>query len=283
MRIPLFRQLLRPDVDRTSPSRSSSLAGGRQHRDSTTAPRPHDLSILCVAPRSFWLSTRSTPTESSVLADYSSALEYAYRQHGPSAKYVLYGHSLGGAAGVLLLDRFSVPPFSRPDPPNSSHSSHPLSPTFPVISGIILENPLPSIPRMVRSLYPQKWLPYHYLGFAAFDRWDAIGRLQDLVQHNGGARRPIPSLWIRSGKDEIIPTGEKDDVRAMYESWKALENDSRRGGDREGTGAKWVDIDGALHDTAYLERGWREEIRGFLGRVASLDDWMAVDDNAKHS
>lgn len=271
MRIPLFRQLLRPDIVRSS-STLSPFAGPSTTNArpiTATAPTgPYDLSILCVAPRSFWLSTRSTPTESSVLADYSSALEYAYRQHGPSAKYVLYGHSLGGAASVLLLDRYSIPPFS-PSFDCSSLATH------PTISGIVLENPLPSIPRMVASLYPQKWLPYHYLGFAAFDRWDAIGRLQ--TRAGRGGRRPIPSLWIRSGKDEIIPTGEEDDVRSMYKSWKAVEGDSGR--DDNGISSKWVDVHGALHDTAYLERGWREGIQEFLGRVTSMDELGGVADD----
>lgn len=128
---------------------------------------------------------------------------------------------------------------------------------------------------MVRSLYPQKWLPYHYLGFAAFDRWDAIGRLQ--TRAGRGGRRPIPSLWIRSGKDEIIPTGEEDDVRSMYKSWKAVEGDSGR--DDNGISSKWVDVHGALHDTAYLERGWREGIQEFLGRVTSMDELGGVADD----
>ncbi|GAA5960343.1 hypothetical protein JCM3765_007479 [Sporobolomyces pararoseus] len=132
---------------------------------------------LAVAPRSFWNSTRSTPTESSVLADYRSALEFAYDRYGPSAKYVLYGHSLGGAASILLLDQLSVPPF----PSAQSQIETTTSALVPSPAGLILENPLPSIPYMVKALYPQKWLPYHYLGFAAFDRWDAIGRLRNLA------------------------------------------------------------------------------------------------------
>ncbi|GAA5894927.1 uncharacterized protein JCM6883_002259 [Sporobolomyces salmoneus] len=246
LRIPLFRQLLKPEPQ-------SSL---------------QDLTVLAVAPRSFWLSTRSTPTESSVLADYRAALEYAYAQHGSDCKYVLYGHSLGGAASLLLLEQLSIPPFNPPRPQSAECSSHP-SP----VHGLILENPLPSIPYMVKALYPQRWLPYHYLGFAAFDRWDALGRLRNLArsshrdssQTTGVERRTsIPSLWIRSGRDEIVPSGQADGVREMFEDWKRASE-----GDRKGPGgARWVDIEGALHDTAFLERKWRLEIRKFLQEIA---------------
>lgn len=232
-----------------------------------------DLAVIAFAPRSFWLSTRTTPTESSVLADYRAALEYARERHGPTARYVLYGHSLGGAASVLLLDKLPSPPFNSRRAPDSI--SRPHSDTAePRIAGLILENPLPSIPYMVKALYPQKWLPYHYLGFAAFDRWDAIGRLRSLAndRRSKAAEKVVPSLWIRSGRDEIIPTGEEDGVKEMYESWKKVAEGDQALNGRDGRNARWVDVDGALHDTAYLERKWRDEVRSFLVDVASQQD-----------
>ncbi|KAL8281233.1 hypothetical protein RQP46_006267 [Phenoliferia psychrophenolica] len=110
-RLPLFRRLLSP------PPLSPSLS----------------LTLLSIAPRSFWLSTRSTPTESSVLSDVSSMLSYARRTF-PHSPLVLYGHSLGGAAAVLHLLR------SDPHHPDDE------------IKGVILENPLPSIPYMSAGL-----------------------------------------------------------------------------------------------------------------------------------
>ncbi|GAA5979046.1 hypothetical protein JCM5350_004215 [Sporobolomyces pararoseus] len=259
LRIPLFRQLLR-DHNRTSFSSRSTLG----------APsRLQDLTILAVAPRSFWTSTPSTPTESSVLADYRSALEFAYDRHGPSAKYVLYGHSLGGAATILLLDQLSVTPFTSAQPQIETTTST----LVPSPAGLILENPLPSIPYMVKALYPQKWLPYHYLGFTAFDKWDAIGRLRNLastVEIKGGrTRQAIPSLWIRSGRDEIIPTGQEDGVKEMFENWrKASEGRDQAGDDSK---ARWIEVESALHDTAYLERKWSKEIGTFLEEIASQE------------
>ncbi|GAA5849716.1 hypothetical protein JCM9279_001991 [Rhodotorula babjevae] len=292
LRIPLFRSLLR-DL----PPRSTSTAL------SPTAPH---VTLLAVAPRAFWRSTRSTPTERSVLADYSAALAHAYAQHGPPARYVLYGHSLGGAAAVLLLQQLGQAPFAssvgaldssrtRPQPASPSSTTSPARPpalsssrsTFsagaepylPPISGVILENPLPSIPHMVRALYPQRWLPYHYLGPLAFDKWDALGRLERLERSastsSAGELAPR-SLWIRSGRDEIIPGGDGDGVRRMYAAWVRATEQERGGARREqqddvesgSRRSRWVDVAGALHDTAYLEWRWRDEIRTFLAEVA---------------
>ncbi|GAA5937979.1 hypothetical protein JCM3775_002413 [Rhodotorula graminis] len=280
LRIPLFRSLLRD----TTPTTSST----------TSLPtRPH-VTLLAVAPRTFWRSIRSTPTERSVLADYTAALAHAYAEHGPSARYILYGHSLGGAAAVLLLRQLGQAPFTSsvgavdslvaPPVPSTSPQPSPVA-HLPPISGLILENPLPSIPHMVRALYPQRWLPYHYLGPFAFDKWDALGRLERLSPSSStssSVERPPRSLWIRSERDEIMPGGEDDGVRRMYAAWvRATEQERERAGaGSEELGAaagdedrsvrsRWVEVAGALHDTAYLERRWRDEIQSFLAEVAS--------------
>lgn len=168
------------------------------------------------------------------------------------------------------------------------------------MAGLILENPLPSIPYMVRALYPQRWLPYHYLGPFAFDRWDAISAIDQLAQRCDGqvaAAEPLPpTLWIRSGRDEIIPHGAGDGVKRMYAGWASASGEAalvthngtdphhdqapprsvgearlrqveeRRHGLAE---ARWVNIPHALHDTAYMEKRWRDEIRRFVDMVLS--------------
>lgn len=269
----MFRKLLRPEHPT---SRSSQ-------------PR---ITLLAVAPRSYWLSDRTTPTQRGVLADYRAALANAQARYGSEAIYVLYGHSLGGAAAILLLLR----QLDR----------------LPHIAGLVLENPLPSIPYMVRALYPQRWLPYHYLGPFAFDKWDALSAVEQEVRQgaSGRERRKLPptSLWIRSGRDEIIPHGaDSDGVKRMYAGWTAAnldmpaassacgEAESDRallakqvrppprqadGDDQEvepvardhGSGlgrAQWIDVPHALHDTAYMEQRWRDGIRGFVDELSS--------------
>lgn len=263
LRAPLFRQLLRalPHPRLNSPSK-------------TVSPPSADITIFAFAPRSFWLSTSSTPTENTVLADYAAAFAYARRKFGDDAAYVLYGHSLGGAAAVLLLEKLQQRPLTSTSTAAPTSSPTPAPPSL--VNGLILENPLPSIPYMVRALYPQRWLPYHWLGPFAFDKWDAIGRLRSLAS---SAFAPsfskrlssspslsfappttftLPSLWIRSSKDEIIPHGSEDGVRLMHSDWVELAGKSR---------TEWVDVEGALHDTAYTEGKWRTSVKGFLEEV----------------
>lgn len=258
-RLPLFRTLLRPP-------RASPYPNTAARPSPTPFPR---LTLLAPAPRSYWLTTRTTPTERGILADYRASLAYLHATYGPDARFVLYGHSLGGAAAVGLLKQLEQGPFA---PSTSQHS--PEAPfDSPRISGLILENPLPSIPFMVRALYPQKWLPYHWLGPLAFDRWDALGGLERLAQASTPKERgeAMRSLWIRSGRDEVIPLGTeegvkagelagKDGVRRMFDAW--VEATGRRGA------GKWVNVPGALHDLAYNERRWRDELRAFLDDVA---------------
>jgi uncharacterized protein len=122
---------------------------------------------------------------------------------------------------------------------------------------------------MVRALYPQRWLPYHWLGPAVLDRWDAEGVLARRAEGGQeGLLGKVPTLWIRSGKDEIIPTDsevrgeEGDGVERMWEDWRRVEE--RQTG---GTRSRWVKVDGALHDTAFLDRRWREEVQSFVSAV----------------
>ena len=60
-------------------------------------------------------------------------------------------------------------------------------------------------------------------------------------------------MWIRSGRDEIIPVG------GMERLWEAAKEE-------EGVERRWIEIKGALHDTAFLEKSWRDEVQGFLAR-----------------
>lgn len=209
LRIPLFRSLLLP---------------------STSVPSNRDLTIIAPAPRSFWLSTRTPPTENGVMEDYKAALEYVHSTF-PQKKIVLFGHSLGGAAALLLAKELET--------------TNALSTEKSNVVGMILENPLPSIPYMVRSLYPQRWLPYHYLGPFAFDTWDAISA-------STAKNSSIKTLWIKSGKDEII---SGDGVREMFERYG------------EDGGKTWILIENALHDTAWSDRRWKIAVHAFLDDV----------------
>lgn len=195
--------------------------------------------ILAVAPRSFWKSTPRRATEQGIISDYRHALEYACERF-PSSTIVIYGHSLGGAAATCLAahlkdgDRYSN------------------------VKGLVLENPFASIPAMVKALYPQRWLPYHYLGGFAFDRWDAVGAMQRAQTQDSSLLKRLSQsmLVILSKKDEIVPN---EQGLAIFEA-------ASRGcrSTSEVDRAKLLVLPAALHENAWTERRWRDEVETYV-------------------
>ncbi|THH06662.1 hypothetical protein EW145_g3935 [Phellinidium pouzarii] len=161
--------------------------------------------VIAAAPRSYWSSSRRTPTQRGMITDYQHVLRFATRRW-PESPLVLYGHSLGGAVAVCLLASLSGK--SRPDS-NAGAIQYPNSESGVYsgmnanlarnsvseetrgkedagynlkmeesIRGLILENPFSSVPGMVHALYPQRWLPYRFLAPLAWDKWDALGAMR---------------------------------------------------------------------------------------------------------
>ncbi|KAH8091066.1 hypothetical protein BXZ70DRAFT_909937 [Cristinia sonorae] len=197
---------------------------------------PLDLTILAVAPRSYWKSTMRTPTEEGLLSDYRHILTYASK-HFPTSSIILYGHSLGGAISVCLTAQLRAE-------------------DFPNIRGLILENPLASIPGMVKALYPQRWLPYHHLGVFAFDRWDAVSALQNnAASHTSLAMKLSSSMLLFISKnDELVPNVMGESLFEASQNMvteQAAETPLRRK----------VVLRNSLHENAWKERAWLTEMR----------------------
>ncbi|KAF7796679.1 hypothetical protein EIP86_007862 [Pleurotus ostreatoroseus] len=228
-RIPIFERLLL----------GTSLSGRQPQTDSL-----HDAAVLAVAPRSYWKSSSRRPTEKRIISDYTSAISYAAHRF-PSASIILYGHSLGGAAAVCL-------------------SAQAKAEAFPTVRGLILENPFASIPGMVEALYPQKWLPYHYLGRFALDRWDALSAMRHIPPGSLLQRLVSKTTVILSEKDEIVPNAMG---LALYKaSTASLSAPSTQ--EQETCGRRrLVIIDGALHEDAWQRRKWRTAMCEYIAAV----------------
>ncbi|KAF8684245.1 Alpha beta superfamily [Rhizoctonia solani] len=220
-----------------------------------------EVKVVAVAPRSYWKSTKRSPSEAGFLSDYTAVLEWISTAY-PHSPVVLYGHSIGGSIAVNLLG--SLPTGS------TSLASR--------VRGLVLENAFTSIPAMVRAVYPSKWLPYYYLGPLVFDKWDALSAIRQCGLSLSPPMAPSSALQnvilsppsiliINSENDELVPSqmGEQM-LDAASKVHQELSNPL-------GTGPRRVVIPGALHDGAFTKRQWREEIRAYIAGVAAIDSY----------
>ncbi|CAE6412640.1 unnamed protein product [Rhizoctonia solani] len=193
-----------------------------------------EVQVIAVAPRSYWKSTKTSPSEAGFLSDYIAVLEWISTAY-PRSPIVLHGHSIGGSIAVKLLG--SLP----------AESTSPAS----RVRGLVLENAFTSMPAMVRAVYPSKWLPYYYLGPFVLDKWDALSAIQQFNSEN----------------DELVPP------EMGRELADAVSNVHRGLPKPLGTGPKRVVIPGALHDDGFTRRQWRDEIRAYITEVATIDSY----------
>ncbi|GLB38816.1 putative alpha beta superfamily protein [Lyophyllum shimeji] len=256
--------------------------------------------IVAIAPRSYWTSTRRRPTQRGLLADYTSAVQYAL-SHFPDARIVLYGHSLGGAIAVCLLSELREGMTSPRDKRADATAPGPEGVDVDTkrIQGLILENPFASIPGMLAALYPQRWVPYRYLTAFVWDRWDALEALRSAVSvQSKEAEREKPALArlahrmlvLISEHDEMVPPemgrqivraalrGRREDPTApdVPVPEAKVEGAAAGGGEAKEVaraGTKMVVIRGALHENAWDHRGWAEAMREYVREVVEHERW----------
>ncbi|KAG9102759.1 hypothetical protein FRC06_001211 [Ceratobasidium sp. 370] len=214
-----------------------------------------DVVVVAVAPRSYWKSTNRAPSEYGFMSDYRAALDWISSSY-PSSPIVLYGHSIGGSVAIKLLGSLDASPTSSPR-----------------VEGLVTENAFTSVPDMVRSLYPSRWLPYYYLGPLVWDKWDALAALcrpnglphaDSWAPHSSGLSAlqrvvisPASVLILNSGDDELVPPqmGER-----LLDAASAMCSMSKYRPER-------IVIQSALHDDAFTKRQWRDAMRRYLQKV----------------
>ena len=197
------------------------------HRSFKTRAR-----LVAVAPRSYWKSTPNRPSERGILSDYTHALNYTIKRW-PNSRIILYGHSLGGSAAVCLTSAL-------------------YSEEYPNVQGLILENPFASIPEMVRALYPQRWLPYHYLTPFVLDKWDAVHAASNMSQDSLLWRLSKGMLVLLSEKDELVPSSMGMDILKATKS----------------EGASSIVIRDAFHESAWKQEQWVREIAKYADNIS---------------
>lgn len=143
------------------------------------------------------------------------------------------------------------------------------------IQGLILETPFTSVRSMLSTLYPQKWLPYRYLGPFLRNHWDSEAALRsmgdcshhhhpppNIIATTSPTSTPTPNpplpkiLILQAGKDELVPATHGVELDRICR--EELGMDVRR-----------VEVRGALHTEVMGKGAGRGEVVEFLRRIAS--------------
>ena len=227
-RLPLFRKLC--------------LAGDSNHGLDPEL----EIELIAVPPRSYGLSTNVRPNQRALLSDYSNVVQHVTQKYteldkrdGGQTKIVWYGHSLGASIATCLL---------------STVSEDEMRERRMVCDGLIFENGFASIKGMVRTLYPQRFLPYYWLTPFVMDDWNALDTFGSCATDS--ILNSTPKLFVASEKDEMVPTGM---VKRVYE--RAVDHV------QPGTPCEWLGIKDALHDFAYQKPSWAKGLWSFVARL----------------
>ena len=235
----------------------------------TSPPQPN-YAILSIAPRSYWKSTRKSPSERAITTDYLHVLHHALNRF-PHSRIVVFGHSLGAAAAICLLSQLYSSPSSTPSASWKSWLKFPTTTRlmhdqrFNRIQGLILENPFTSIPDMVQAFYPEKWLPHHYLGPLAADKWDCVAALR---QTQNDEKRKVPSVLAKLAPDALVLQSEYDELvprqmgKTIYDLMQAVSKDEERVG-------RFFVVKSAYHSNGWASNTWAEEIKRYLRLLSS--------------
>lgn len=163
---------------------------------------------------------------------------------------VLWGQSLGAGVAAEVAAATTITRF------DSSNGNEGIK-----IEGLLLETPFVSVKAMLWELYPQKWLPYQYLGPFLRNHWDSkealrrlAGSCEDrkmLVGTCGGESLKI--IILQAGKDELVPPTQGLELEACA---RGMGFDVRR-----------VAVKAALHNEVSVKASGRAAIVGFLREI----------------
>jgi fermentation-respiration switch protein FrsA (DUF1100 family) len=145
-------------------------------------------SIVALSYRGFWKS-RGRPSQSGIELDVEAALQWIFDRADPNrTKIVVWGQSIGAGAATVGL----------------ANLLHHGDDRLQRVSGLVLETPFVDLKAMLVALYPQKFLPYRYLGPFLLSTWDSHTALRQI----GRTRPNLKVLILEAGDDEIVPSGQ---------------------------------------------------------------------------
>lgn len=182
----------------------------------------------------YWLSN-GRPSQVGLEKDAMAVLEWLKsRSPNRDISVILLGHSLGAAVACYAV------------------ANNPY--TNVKIHGVVLESPFTSVPDMLRTLYPQKWLPYHYLSPFLRSSWNIkeyLGKISSLE------KKPR-FMIVQAEKDEIVA------------DWMAPE--IQKVATEEGLVVEFIQARGALHFECITTREFPGWVTAFVQRCLDIDD-----------
>lgn len=207
-------------------------------------PSSTTCTIVALSYRGFWTS-RGRPSERGIARDAAAAIGYATSQlprpSGQPITLVLWGQSIGaGVATSAAATLASVEPRDK-------DGRGPSQTLAPRASGLLLETPFVSVRAMLTAIYPQKWLPYRYLGPFLRSHWDSRVAFHQI----GQSFLPKPKVLIlQAANDELVPSSQSVELEDIC---RDLKIDVKR-----------TVVSGALHTDVAAKSQGRRPIVDFL-------------------
>ncbi|KAL8877331.1 MAG: hypothetical protein Q9198_004633 [Flavoplaca austrocitrina] len=192
--------------------------------------------LVALSDRGSWTS-RGRPSERGIRLDAAAAVSYTMRKlrepNEQPSRLVLWGQSIG--AGVATSAAAALP--------TSVQEKDGGSP----VSGLLLETPFVSVRAMLMAIYPQKWLPYRYLGPFLRNHWDSRVALRTIA--NPRTRWP-KTLILQAANDELVPSSQGLELEETSQEL--------------GLDVKRIVVSNALHNEVTVKSQGRRAIVDFL-------------------
>lgn len=183
--------------------------------------------------RGYWFST-GRPSQRGIERDLAAVFKHLREDFGGADKgIVLWGQSIG--CGILMEGLAKYP--------------------LPNVTALVLETPFVSIEEMLKALYPQKWLPYRYLGWALWNRWELLVALKRILSR--GWRGQV--LVLQAGGDELVPAEQAGKIAEFARE--------------AGVPVAEEKVEGALHVECMAKPRGRKAVVDFLGRIHRDIQW----------
>ena len=178
--------------------------------------------------------------------DAEASLQYAVHSHTSTCplKVIIWGQSIGCAFASHLAASIIETPCRSP-----------AEAVEVELETLILETPFTSASEMLKTLYPQRWLPYRYLSVFLWNRLDTVGDLDRIRKASRAGEQTPHVVVLEGGKDELVPQEHGDEIEMMFKQHR-----------KDGAGFKRITVEGALHTQVLSKGGGRRAAADAIGR-----------------